>query len=146
MLADALDLADEESPDLLISMATLTGAARVALGPDMPPFYSSDDAFAAELATCATRENDPLWRMPFWDPYDRWLESRVADLNNVAEGGYAGSITAALFLRRFVAKAKIFAHFDVFAWVPSARPGRPQGGEAQAIRALFAWLAARYPA
>ena len=146
VLADALDLADEESPDLLISMATLTGAARVALGPDMPPFYSSDDAFAAELATCATRENDPLWRMPFWDPYDRWLESRVADLNNVAEGGYAGSITAALFLRRFVAKAKIFAHFDVFAWVPSARPGRPQGGEAQAIRALFAWLAARYPA
>ena len=118
----------------------------MALGPDMPPFYTSDETFAAELAALAVAENDPLWRMPFWDPYDRWLESRVADLNNVAEGGFAGSITAALFLRRFVAKAKTFAHFDVFAWTPAARPGRPQGGEAQAIRALFAWLAARYPA
>lgn len=146
VLADALDLADAESPDVLISMATLTGAARVALGPDMPPFYTGDDDFAAGLAAHAVTENDPLWRMPFWDPYDRWLDSRVADLNNVAEGGFAGSITAALFLRRFVEKAKIFAHFDVFAWVPSARPGRPQGGEAQAIRALFAWLAQRYPA
>ncbi|MDP4822686.1 MAG: leucyl aminopeptidase family protein [Aestuariivirgaceae bacterium] len=145
VLADALDLADAESPDVLISMATLTGAARVALGPDMPPFYTGDDDFAAGLAAHAVTQNDPLWRMPFWDPYDRWLESRVADLNNVAEGGFAGSITAALFLRRFVEKAKIFAHFDVFAWTPSARPGRPQGGEAQAIRALFAWLAQRYP-
>jgi leucyl aminopeptidase len=146
VLADALNLADAENPDVLISMATLTGAARVALGPDMPPFYTTDDTFAAELAGCAAAENDPLWRMPFWDPYDRWLDSRVADLNNVTEGGFAGSITAALFLRRFVEKAKIFAHFDIFAWVPSARPGRPQGGEAQAIRALFAWLAQRYPA
>lgn len=146
ILADALHLADAESPELLISMATLTGAARVALGPDMPPFYTDNDIFAGELAAAARAENDPLWRMPFWEPYGRMLESRVADINNAAEGGFAGSITAALFLKRFVGQAKSFAHFDIFAWTPAARPGRPQGGEAQAIRALFALLKARYPA
>lgn len=146
ILADALHLADAESPELLVSMATLTGAARVALGPDMPPFYTDNDVFAGELAATARSENDPLWRMPLWSPYGRMLESRVADINNAAEGGFAGSITAALFLKRFVAQARSFAHFDIFAWTPAARPGRPQGGEAQAIRALFALLKARYPA
>lgn len=144
ILADALALADEDSPDLLVDLATLTGAARVALGPDLPPFYTSDDALAQDLATAGRDENDPLWRMPFWMPYGRLFESSVADLNNSSESGFAGSITAALFLKRFVEKAKAYAHFDIFAWTPSPRPGRPKGAEAQALRALYAVLARRY--
>jgi leucyl aminopeptidase len=144
VLADALALADEEAPALIADMATLTGAARVALGPDLPPFYTNDDALAADLARHAQAEADPLWRMPLWRPYDAMLDSKVADMNNVSSGAFAGSITAALFLNRFVEKAAAWAHFDVFGWTPSARPGRPEGGECQAARALYALLRERY--
>ncbi|MCC6775311.1 MAG: leucyl aminopeptidase family protein [Hyphomicrobiales bacterium] len=144
ILADALALADEDKPDLIADMATLTGAARVALGADLPPFYTDDDLLAAELARHAIAENDPLWRMPLWRPYDQLLDSKVADLNNVATGGFAGSITAALFLRRFVSAAKAWLHFDIFAWTQTAKPGRPEGAECQAARALYALLVARY--
>jgi leucyl aminopeptidase len=144
ILGDALALADEESPDLLIDMATLTGAARVALGPDLPPFYTSDERLAADLARHAVTANDPLWRMPLWTPYYALIESSVAELNNASESGFAGSLTAALFLKRFVERAKTYVHFDIFAWTPIAKPGRPKGGEAQAIHALFALMAERY--
>jgi len=144
VLADALALADEESPDLLVDMATLTGAARVALGPDLPPFYTSDEALASALAEAAASENDPLWRLPLWERYNSLIESSIADINNAGASGFAGSITAALFLRHFVAKAKTWVHLDIFAWTPSATPGHPQGGEAQGIRALFALIAGRY--
>jgi leucyl aminopeptidase len=144
VLADALALADEEQPELIADMATLTGAARVALGPDISPFYTDDDELSAVLAACAASENDPLWRMPLWRPYDQMLDSRVADLNNVSSGNFGGSITAALFLRRFVAAATPWLHFDIFAWNPTAKPGRPEGAECQAARALYALLVARY--
>jgi leucyl aminopeptidase len=144
VLADALALADEEAPDLLIDMGTLTGAARVALGPDVPPFYTENDTLAAELARHAAAENDPLWRLPLWRPYDTMLDSKVADLNNVATGGFAGSIICALFLNRFVAAAKAWLHVDIYAWTPSAKSGRPEGGECQAARALYALLKERY--
>ena len=144
ILADALTLADEESPDLLIDFATLTGAARVALGPDLPPFYATDDSFAADMMRHGFAEHDPVWRLPLWDPYVSMLDSKIADTNNVSAGAFAGSITAALFLRKFVERAKCWAHFDIFAWAPSAKPGRPEGGEAQAARALFALLRERY--
>ena len=144
MLADALTLADEETPDLLFDFATLTGAARVALGPDLPPFYTDDEALAAELLACAETENDPLWRMPLWRAYESMLDSKIADLNNTGTGRFAGSITAALFLSKFVTAAKSWAHFDIYAWTPSAKPGRPEGGECQAARALYALLSARY--
>jgi leucyl aminopeptidase len=143
ILADALALADEEAPDLLIDMATLTGAARVALGPDLPPFYTDDEAVAADLAAAAVAVNDPLWRMPLWRPYQQMIETPLADLAN-SGGSFAGSITAALFLRRFVEKARAHVHFDIFAWVPTATPGRPKGGEAQALRAVFAMLNKSY--
>ena len=143
VLADALALADEESPELIVDMATLTGAARVALGPELPPFYTGDDALAAELARHAQAENDPMWRMPLWKPYESLLDSKTADINNVG-GSFAGSITAALFLSRFVGAAKAWAHFDVYGWTPSAKPARPDGGECQAARALYALLKERY--
>ena len=144
ILADALALADEEKPELLIDMATLTGAARVALGPDLPPFYTDDEALAGELASASQSENDPIWRMPFWRPYNALFDSRIADINNSSESAYAGSITAALFLKRFVEDAKSYVHFDIFGWTPTAKPGRPRGGEAQAMRALFALIRSRY--
>ncbi len=144
ILADALALADEEAPDLLIDMATLTGAARVALGPDLPPFYTDDEKLVADIRGAAAAENDPLWPMPLWEPYFRLIESPVADISNSSESGFAGSITAALFLKRFVERAKAYVHFDIFAWTPAARPGRPKGGEAQAMRALFAVIRDRY--
>jgi leucyl aminopeptidase len=144
ILADALALADEEQPELIADMATLTGAARVALGPDIPPFYTDDDDLAAALSRFAASENDPLWRMPLWRPYDQLLESKVADVNNVASGSFGGSITAALFLRRFVAAAKAWLHCDIFAWNQTSKPGRPEGAECQAARALYALLVARY--
>jgi len=143
ILADALTLADEDKPALIADFATLTGAARVALGPDMPPYFTDDDALATELTRASAAENDPLWRMPLWRPYEAMLDSKIADLNNVGTGGYAGSITAALFMRRFVA-AKSWVHFDIFAWTPSAKPGRPEGAECQAARAIYAMLCARY--
>jgi leucyl aminopeptidase len=144
ILADALARADEAAPDLLIDMGTLTGAARVALGPDLPAFYTKDDALAAALARHAAAENDPLWRLPLWQPYDAMLDSKVADLNNVASNSFAGSIMCALFMQRFVAAAKSWLHFDIFAWTPTAKPGRPEGGECQAARAVYALLAERY--
>jgi len=144
ILADAIALADEDKPDLIADMATLTGAARVALGAEIPPFYTDDDALAAALADCATSENDPLWRMPLWRPYDALLESKVADVNNVSSGNFGGSITAALFLRRFVAAAKAWLHCDIYAWNQSSKPGRPEGAECQAARALYALLVSRY--
>lgn len=137
VLADALSLADEESPDYLITIATLTGAARVALGPELPAFYSDDESFAGKMLNAAHRVGDPVWRMPFWAPYDKLLKSSVADVSHISEGPFAGSVTAALFLKRFVKNAKRFAHFDIYGWVPRDRPGRPQGGEPQAARALF---------
>jgi leucyl aminopeptidase len=143
VLADALAVADEASPRLLLCYATLTGAARVALGPELPPFYTDDEALAADLSAAAGRVKDPLWRMPFWDGYEERIEPAVADLDNAPSGGMAGSITAALFLRRFVENAAAFAHFDVYGWTPTARPGRPRGGEAQGIRAAFEVISAR---
>jgi leucyl aminopeptidase len=142
VLADALTLADEDKPDLIADFATLTGAARVALGPDVPPFFTDDDELAEELMGCAKSENDPLWRLPLWRPYEAMLESKVADINNVG-GSHAGAITAALFMRRFVA-AKSWLHVDVFAWTPAAKAGRPEGGECQAARSFYALLVARY--
>ncbi len=146
VLADALALADADKPDLMIDMATLTGAARVALGPDLPPFYCDDDELAAAIANHAVAEADPLWRLPFWDAYEAMLDSKVADINNVGGGGFAGSITAGLFLRRFVSKAANYVHFDIYGWTPTAKPGKPHGGEAQGIRALYALLCERYGA
>ncbi len=145
ILADALALADEENPDLLVDLATLTGAARVALGPDLPPFYTFDDRLAQELAQAAFDVHDPLWRMPLWAPYATMLDSKNADTSNISSGGFAGSITAALFLAKFVEKAKSWVHLDIYGWTPDARPGRPVGGEIQAARALFELLQRRYP-
>ena len=144
ILADALSLAEQDDPDLLIDMATLTGAARVALGPDLPPFFTNDEAFAQELTAAATHVADPLWRMPLWAPYDRKLSSKIADMNNVTTDGFAGSITAALFLQRFVPRVRSWAHFDIFAWVPAEKAHAPVGGEGQAIRAIFEVLQQRY--
>lgn len=140
VLADALSLADEEAPDYLVTFATLTGAARSALGPDLPPFYATDDKMVAPLTQAASAVGDPVWHMPFWAPYDEWLKSAIADVNHISSSPFAGSITAALFLRRFVTKAKRYAHFDIYGWVPRALPGRPMGGEPQAARALFAYF------
>ena len=144
VLADALALACEEKPDLLIDMGTLTGAARVALGPDLPPFYTNDETLAQDVARFANRENDPLWRLPLWPAYDAWLDSKVADLNNAPSGGFAGSITCALFLQRFVENAKSWLHVDIYGWTPTAKPARPEGGECQAARAIYQLLGERY--
>jgi leucyl aminopeptidase len=144
VLADALALADEEKPDLLIDMGTLTGAARVALGPDLPPFYTPDETLAADVARHAKNENDPLWRLPLWQPYDSWLDSKTATLTNAPSGTFAGSITCALFLQRFVEHARSWLHLDIYAWTPSAKPARPEGGECQGARALYKLLVERY--
>jgi leucyl aminopeptidase len=143
VLADALSLADEDKPALVVDFATLTGAARVALGPDVPPFFTDDDALAGEIVKCAASENDPLWRMPLWRPYEQMLDSKIADTNNVSTGGHGGAITAALFLRKFIA-APSWLHLDIFAWTPAAKPGRPEGAELQSARALYALLCVRY--
>ncbi len=140
VLADALALADEEKPDLLISMATLTGAARVAVGPDLAPFYCDDEAVAAALVAGGAAVADPLWRMPFWNPYEALIEPGIADLDNAPSGGMAGSITAALFLRRFVIESPRYAHFDIYGWQPKAEPARPKGGVGQGARAILAAL------
>ncbi|WP_346900301.1 leucyl aminopeptidase family protein [uncultured Roseibium sp.] len=146
VLADALALADEEEPDLLVDMATLTGAARVALGPDLPPFFTDDEDLAEELALMAEASADPLWRLPLWQPYMKYLDSKIADINhiNTTGAGFAGSITAALFLSRFVEKAQSWVHFDIYGWTPAEKPGKPAGGEAQGIRCLFDLISERY--
>ena len=140
VLADALALADEETPDLIVSMATLTGAARVAVGPDLAPFYTDDEPLAAALSSAGTAQADPLWRMPFWEPYEAKIEPGIADLDNAPAGGMAGSITAALFLRRFVTDSPRYAHFDIYAWNPAPLPARTKGGIAQGPRAILAAL------
>ncbi|PZN92079.1 MAG: aminopeptidase [Alphaproteobacteria bacterium] len=144
VLADALALAGEETPALLIDFATLTGAARVALGPQLPAFFANDDALAADFAAAATASGDPLWRLPLWPGYRDMLKSTIADLNNSPEGGFAGAITAALFLEAFVPAGIPWAHFDTFAWTPAARPGRPKGGEALGLRAAWAVIKSRF--
>jgi len=146
VLADALAEADSEAPDLLIDIATLTGAARIATGMELPPFFTDDEMLAAELMACSAEAFDPLWRLPLWRGYEPTLASPIADLTNAPDYPYAGAITAALFLNRFVTKAKAWAHFDIAGWTDRVRPGRPRGGEATAARALYALLKSRYPA
>jgi len=144
ILADALADADDGQPELLIDIATLTGAARAATGMELPPFFTDDDRLASDLMRIGTATQDPLWRLPLWRGYEDTISSRVADLNNNPAYNYAGAITAALFLNRFVAKTKSWAHLDVPAWVDRAKPGRPVGGEANGARALYALLKERY--
>ena len=144
VLGDALTRAGEEKPDLIIDYATLTGAARVAVGPDLPALFANDDALATEMATAGTAVDDPTWRLPLWDGYADMLKSDIADINNAGEGGFAGAITAALFLKRFVPDDVPWLHLDTFAWRPSAKPGRAKGGEALGLRAVFRLLQQRY--
>lgn len=143
VLADALARACEDNPALVLDFATLTGAARSALGPELPPFYANDETLAAELMRAAAEACDPIWRMPLWDNYDGDMDSPIADLKNGGDGAFAGSIYGALFLRRFVT-APAWAHFDIYAWAPKDKPARPQGGEAQALRATWRLLCARF--
>ena len=144
ILADALALADEEAPELLFDFATLTGAARVALGPDLPPFYTMDDALAGDIAARGFAAADPVWRLPLWEPYDALLDGKISTINNVSSGPFAGSITAALFLRRFIEKTPSWTHFDIYGWNPSTKPGRPEGGETQTARLLYGLIEHRY--
>ena len=144
ILADALSLADEEAPELIVDMATLTGAARAALGPELPPLYATDDAVAAGLLAAGLALEDPLWRMPLHTPYTAMLKSRIADINNAGSGVGAGSVTAALFLKRFVKQARAWVHLDIYAWAPEARAGRPAGATEQGIRAVYGYLKQHY--
>ncbi|MGE0055776.1 MAG: M17 family metallopeptidase [Hyphomicrobium sp.] len=136
VLADALTVADEEAPDSIFVFATLTGAARSALGPDLPAFFTDDDGLAGQIVPRSAEIGDPVWRMPLWPGYKRHLDSDVADMNNVWDTPFAGAITAALFLRRFVSSARRFAHFDLYGWRPAPRPLGPKGGEPQSARAV----------
>jgi leucyl aminopeptidase len=144
VLCDALACADAADIDLMVDFATLTGAARVALGPELPALFGEDGQLVAAVARAAQAENDPLWPMPLWLPYDDELCSKIADLNNVSPTSFAGAIFGALFLRRFVTAAPRWLHIDLYAWNPKDRPGRAVGGEAQAVRALFRFLTQRY--
>ncbi len=145
VLADAITRACEDSPAVMIDFATLTGAARVALGPDLPAFFSNNDDLAAAFAVASQAVNDPLWRLPLWAGYDDMLNSDIADCVNSSEGGFAGSITAALFLNKFVTACTPWAHFDTFAWRPSAKPGRPKGGDALGLRAAYEVIKTKFP-
>lgn len=140
VLADAIALADEEEPDSIFVFATLTGAARVALGPDLPAFFTDDDTFAQAVSDEGLQVGDPVWRMPLWPGYDKNLDSNVASMNNISDAPFAGAITAALFLKRFTKKARRFAHFDLYGWRPAPKPLGPKGGEPQTARAVFAAL------
>jgi len=144
ILCDALAYAVEKKPDLILDFATLTGAARVALGPDLPVLFANRDDIAAAVHDAGVREADPLWRLPLWQPYVRMLDSSIADIANAGPSRHAGAITAALYLQRFVPDAQAWMHVDVYAWNDSDRPGRPKGGEAQSLRAFFAMLTQRY--
>jgi leucyl aminopeptidase len=145
ILADALTRAAEGEPELIVDFATLTGAARTALGPDLPATFVNRDDLASEIEKAARIVDDPLWRMPLWDPYDADLKSDLADLSNTSGNAMAGAIYAALFLRRFVPESIAWAHLDTYAWRDSAKPGRPKGGEALGLRAIFAFLETRFP-
>ncbi len=145
VLADALWEAGRDKPELLVDVATLTGAARTALGPDLAALFSNDESLAADLLGAGEAAHDPLWRLPLFKPYRRMLDSKVADLANVSDSPYAGAITAALFLQEFVPPGTAWAHLDVLAWNPAGRPGRPDGGEALGLRALYAVIAQRFP-
>lgn len=140
ILADALTLASEDEPDLIVDMATLTGASRVALGTDIPSMFSNNDAFAADLQATSLAEADPLWQLPLWQPYKKSLDSKIADINHISSGGYGGAITAALFLSSFVAAEIKWAHIDLMAYNLTTKPGKPAGGETQGMRALYACL------
>jgi leucyl aminopeptidase len=144
ILADALTKAVEGKPELIVDFATLTGAARVALGPDLPAFFANDDDLAASTQQASGNVEDPLWRMPLWEPYEEMLKSDVADFANASNTPMAGCITAALFLKRFVLDEIRWAHLDTYAWRDQAKPGRPKGGEALGLRAIFALLESRY--
>lgn len=144
ILCDALSLADSEAPDLLIDMATLTGAARVALGPELPAMFTRDAQLAKELMVLGLRETDPVWHLPLWAGYDDELSSKIADLNNVSSSGFSGAIIGGLFLQRFVSKAKQWVHLDLYGWNAKERPGRPVGAEPQCVRMLFAYLNERF--
>ncbi|WP_343346578.1 leucyl aminopeptidase family protein [Sphingomicrobium sp. XHP0239] len=144
ILGDALAKAGEDNPDLIVDFATLTGAARIALGPDLPVLFANEDALARSVEQGGDDVADPVWRLPLWDGYDDMLKSNLADMVNSGGSGFAGSITAALFLRRFIPDNTDWMHFDTFAWRPSAKPGRPKGGEALGLRATFAMLQERY--
>jgi len=144
ILGDALARACEDEPALLLDFATLTGAARVALGPDLPALFANDEVLAADIAAAADAVSDPLWRLPLWQGYNEMLKSDIADINNAPGGGFAGTITAALFLERFVSSSTPWAHLDTFAWRPAAKPGRPKGGEALGLRAAWELLRSRF--
>jgi leucyl aminopeptidase len=144
VLCDALALADAEHPDLIVDFATLTGAARVALGPELPALFGNDDALVQDLARVAAAEHDPLWPMPLWQSYEDELASKIADLNNVAGSTFAGAIFGALFLKRFVSESTPWLHIDLYAWNPKDRPGRSVGAEAQAVRGVYRYLVKRY--
>jgi len=144
VLADALALADEDAPDHIFTFATLTGAARVALGPEIVPFFCNDAELATTISAAGDAVGDAVWRLPLRTPYEGWLDSQVADMNNVAEGGFAGSIVGAMFLKRFVTRARHFAHFDIYGWRPQAKALGPRGGETQAARAVFEALSRIY--
>lgn len=144
VLCDALVRASEDTPELILDFATLTGAARIALGPDLPALYANDDALANDWLAAGQREHDPLWRMPLWRPYLRYLTSGIADIANASNTTMAGSVTAALYLERFVPEGQKWAHLDVYSWNDTERPGRPAGGEAQGLRAAFAMLKGRF--
>jgi leucyl aminopeptidase len=146
VLCDALALADAEQPDLIVDFATLTGAARVALGPELPALFGNDDAIVQDLARLATAEHDPLWPMPLWPGYEDELASKIADMNNVAASTLAGAIFGALFLKRFVSESTPWVHVDLYAWNSKDRPGRSIGAEAQAMRAVYRYLVKRYGA
>jgi leucyl aminopeptidase len=144
ILADALTKAAEAEPELMVDFATLTGAARVALGPDLPAFFANDDDLAEQVQKAAREVDDPLWRMPLWEPYDELLKSDIADIANATNSPMAGCITAAMFLKRFVPDGVSWAHLDTYAWRDASKPGRPKGGEALGLRAIFAALTERY--
>jgi leucyl aminopeptidase len=144
ILCDALTLAQEDAPALLLDFATLTGAARVALGPELPALFTNEDALAAEIEAAARLAEDPLWRLPLWPGYRDMLKSEIADTGNAAESGFAGAITAALFLQKFVSADVPWAHVDLYAWTATAKPGRPKGGEAMTLRAMWTLLRDRY--
>jgi leucyl aminopeptidase len=146
VLADLLAEGDREQPDLMIDCATLTGAARVALGTELPALFTPDDRLADDLIAAGRAAFEPLWRLPLHQPYREMLDSTVADINNAGSGGFAGAITGALFVKEFVTETKAFAHLDIYAWNPKDQPGRPKGGEATALRALLALIRRRFAA